>query len=71
MPHSKSMASGDLTITLCRLGSFRPDVMETTMRKLLAFLIALGPIVFAVAAPSPQIAPAAILESWRVALRAS
>jgi hypothetical protein len=35
------MASGDLTITLSR-GLSGPDVMETTMRKLLEFVIALA-----------------------------
>ena len=34
MPHPKSMASGDLMITLSRVGSFRAG------RKLLTFLIA-------------------------------
>jgi hypothetical protein len=46
MPNPKSMASGDLTITPCRVGSFPgPDVMETTMRKLLTLWIALAAIV--------------------------
>jgi len=30
--HLKSMESGDLTIALSRVGSFRADAMETTMR---------------------------------------
>jgi hypothetical protein len=38
----KSMASGDLTITLCRVRSFRPDAVETTMRKRLTVSIPLA-----------------------------
>jgi hypothetical protein len=43
MPKSQSMASGDLLITLSRVGSFRAGRHGAfTMRKLLTLLIALG-----------------------------
>jgi hypothetical protein len=52
MPNLKSMASGDLTITLSRVGSFRAGRHgDAAMRKLLTFLIALGAVVFAVISP--------------------
>jgi len=51
MPNPKSMASGDLTITLSRVGSFRAGRHGDAMRKLLTFLIALATTVFAVVSP--------------------
>jgi hypothetical protein len=52
MPNLKSMASGDLTITLCRVGSFRAGRHGDQMRKLLTFLIALGAVAFGVCSPA-------------------
>jgi hypothetical protein len=51
--HPKSMASGDLLITLSRVGSFRAGRHGAfTMRKLLTLLIALSANVFGAGSPS-------------------